>query len=82
MHIFTIEKIGPFCMKDAEGNMLKAGMKSEVIEEAQAAATKIAAMGEDAQIQILDSQGRVLRLLPFYVNTPGEGETEEEESDG
>ena len=78
MHVFTIEKIGPFCVKDGEGNILKIATKSEVMEEARTLATEIAAIGEDAQVQELDSHGRVLRLLPFYTSRPGEEETEEE----
>lgn len=78
MHVFTIEKIGPFCIKDGEGNILKIATKAEVMEEAHNLAVEIAAVGEDAQVQVLDSQGRVLRLLPFYVNSAREEVTEEE----
>ena len=72
MHVFTVEKIGPFCIKDREGKILKIGTKAEVMEEGRNLAGEIAAIGEDAQVQVLDSQGRVLRLLPFYVNVARE----------
>ena len=68
MQVFTIEKIGPFCMKDGEGTILGFGTKTEVQKAVQDLAAEVAAKGEDAQVQELDGQGRVLRLLPFYVN--------------
>lgn len=78
MQVFTIEKIGPFCAKDAEGKILGFGTKAEVSKEVNALAAEVAANGEDAQVQELDTQGRVLRLLPFYVNVA----REEDDVDG
>ncbi len=65
--IYQVEKVGPYGLK-VDGELHSTGKRMEIMDIARGLAETDARRGTDARIEVLDTQGRVVRIETFFAD--------------
>lgn len=76
--IFQVEKIGPYGLLE-ERVIRSTGKKTEIMSIARVLAETDAKAGADARIEVLDIQGRVVRIETFFADKYAQQDLADEE---
>ncbi len=78
MLVYVVRKTGPFALEDPSGSQIADDTKSAIMALAKQEATTQMQAGHDTQVVELDDEDRIIRVHPYYTNTPGLNFAEDE----
>ncbi len=69
--VYVVRKCGPFALDDPSGEEIADDNKTAIMALAKQEATTQMNAGHDTQIVELDEQDRIIRVHPYYTDSPG-----------
>ena len=70
MKKIVIQKVGPYvATQEGSGDFAATGPRKDVIRAAREQASKASTRGTDAIVELVDGQGRILQVWPYYADT-------------